>query len=254
MNSTDLPAVSCYTSTYGRIHCLEELIHGFLNQDYKGKKELVILNDYADQELIFNHPEVVIINSKERITPLGKKFNKNIEYCSHDVLVCMEDDDHYLPHHISYAVSHMQNGIFHAGIAWCKSQPDKLHRSGNYFHATHVFTRELFNLVGGYPEIDVCTVDTGIMSKFNKAVGSYTQHPKPEDYSYIYVWGNNSYHGSGWGTNINNLSELAASSVTQQKHQGKIPTGKVILNPHWNHDYLAMAMKANEEYYATNNR
>ena len=43
-NSKDLPAVSCLCVTYGRpTLLLEESIQSFLQQDYVGKKELIIL-------------------------------------------------------------------------------------------------------------------------------------------------------------------------------------------------------------------
>ena len=60
-----LPKVSCLCPTYGRPQCLEEAIFSFLTQDYQGEKELVILNDLADQTLIFDHPDVKIINVKK---------------------------------------------------------------------------------------------------------------------------------------------------------------------------------------------
>ena len=47
------PAVSCICLTYGRPHVLEEAIHSFLLQDYAGSKELIVLNDYAGQTLLF---------------------------------------------------------------------------------------------------------------------------------------------------------------------------------------------------------
>jgi len=59
-----LPKISCLCPTYGRPQCLEEAIFSFLTQDYQGEKELVILNDLADQTLIFDHPDVKIINVK----------------------------------------------------------------------------------------------------------------------------------------------------------------------------------------------
>jgi len=37
--------VSCQCITYDRVELLEEAIESFLRQDYKGEKELVILND-----------------------------------------------------------------------------------------------------------------------------------------------------------------------------------------------------------------
>jgi glycosyltransferase involved in cell wall biosynthesis len=247
------PAVSCYTSTYGRVHCLEEVVECFLKQNYPGKKELIILNDFAEQELIYNHNEIRIINSKERIKPLGTKFNKNIEYCQYEILCCMEDDDYYLPNHLTYAVDNMHRGVYHSGVAWVWTAPGKLHRSGNYFHGNHVIKRDLFEKVGRYPDIDNCTVDVGIMAKIQKELGTnYSQSPKPEEMTYIYRWGCGSYHGSGYGTNITNVSELAANAVQHQKSLGKVPTGKVILNPHWREDYVALAKKATEDYYAAN--
>ncbi len=53
----NLPAVSCFCLTYGRPRVLEEAIQSFLQQDYAGAKEMIVLNDYADQTLAFDHPD-----------------------------------------------------------------------------------------------------------------------------------------------------------------------------------------------------
>ena len=83
----DLPGISCYCSTYGRPQALlENSIQCFLDQDYAGPKELVILNDFSEHDLVFDHPEVRIINLKERIKPLGRKFNMNIDLCSYGIV------------------------------------------------------------------------------------------------------------------------------------------------------------------------
>ena len=60
------PPVSCMCLTYGRPHLLEEAIESFLRQDYQGQKELIVLNDLPQEELLFNHPEVHIINVSKR--------------------------------------------------------------------------------------------------------------------------------------------------------------------------------------------
>jgi hypothetical protein len=57
------PAVSCFCLTYGRPRLLEEAIHSFLRQDYAGPKEMIVLNDYADQVLELDHPEVQVIRA-----------------------------------------------------------------------------------------------------------------------------------------------------------------------------------------------
>ena len=44
-----LPGVSCICLTYGRVALLEEAIFSFLQQDYAGVKELIVLNDLAER-------------------------------------------------------------------------------------------------------------------------------------------------------------------------------------------------------------
>ncbi len=243
---SDYPPISCFTSTYGRTWCLEESIECFLRQDYPGIKQMVILNDFAEQELIFQHPEVVVINLREQIKPLGRKFASNVNMCSHAVLAVWEDDDYFLPWHLRMAVDRMRDGIFHSGVAWVHTAPGSLHKSGNHFHGNLVFTRELYESVGGYHPIDNCTVDVSLMGRFTQRLGHYSQHPDPEDMSYIYRWGCGLYHGSGWGTGIDNVSDLAANSVQHGKAMGKVKTGKIILRPHWREDYVELARKAAE--------
>jgi len=62
----ELPRISCWCPTFAREELLEEAIYSFLIQDYLGEKELVILNDYEKQELVFDYPEIRIFN----ITPI----------------------------------------------------------------------------------------------------------------------------------------------------------------------------------------
>lgn len=240
------PPVSCYCSTYGRVKCLEELIYSFINQNYPGKKELVILNDFSEQELIYHHPEVVIINSNIRIKPLAKKFNDNINYCSYDILACLEDDDKYLPNHLTYAVENMKDGIFHSGVSFVYTGTANLHYAGNYFHSSHVFTRDLFNKVGQYTvsEVDNCALDVTLMSKFQKEVGNYTQTPPYENTNMLYGWNNGYWQGSGLGTVIKNMSDIIAGYVQTQKNNGTTPTGKIILNPFWKYPYEELRASA----------
>jgi hypothetical protein len=238
--------VSCFCSVYGKVHCLPELIYSFLNQDYKGEKELVILNDLSEQNIIFDHPEVRVINSKTRISPLGRKFNVNISHCKYDIISVMEVDDIYLPNHLSYAISHMKDGIYHCGNAWVWTGKDiPLHHTGNYFHATHCYTKELFDKAGRYSEtIDNTTLDIDIIVKFQNLIGNYSQSQSKQDISYIYRWGVGGYHASGWGTQINNLSDLASNSINYSISNNIEPTGEIIITPRWNQDYNSLALQA----------
>lgn len=97
---TNLPAVSCFCLTYGRHRILEEAIQSFLQQDYAGPREMIVLNDYADQTLAFDHPEVQVINLPRRFRTLGEKLNAAVALASHDLLFVWDDDDIYLPHRL----------------------------------------------------------------------------------------------------------------------------------------------------------
>lgn len=237
--------VSCYCPTYGRVHCLEESVECFLRQDYKGPKELVILNDYEEQEISFDHPEVKVYNVPYRIKPLGAKFNATIELCSGDVLFCWEDDDIYLPHRISYTLDHMSDGIYHTGDGFFEHADNVITTASNIFHATHAFTKDLFYKINGYPDKDQCSVDIEIMEKFNTLLGRpYSQNTPVVDRHYIYRWATiNSYHGSGWGPSVPDLSESVGQIVEHQRKKNKIPSGKVVLQPKWTHDYISRLPK-----------
>ena len=143
----NLPGISCYCSTYGRPKILiENSIQCFLEQDWAGPKELVILNDFDKQELIFNHPEVKIINTKERIKPLGKKFNENISLCKYDLLATWEDDDIFLRNRLTYSYNNMRDDIFHTHDAF--------------------FEKDKFVLSGMYPEGNVYSTGIGTVSGY----------------------------------------------------------------------------------------
>jgi hypothetical protein len=228
-----LPGISCYCSTYGRPkRILENSIQCFLEQDYRGPKELVILNDFDKQELIFEHPEVKIINHPERIVPLGKKFNYNVDLCKYNILATWEDDDVFLKNRLSYSYDNMINGIFHTHNAYYEISEQNIVVAKNIFHSTHMFTRDLFNMARYNESEDSCSLDISIMSKFRNLVGEYTQDVGISDIFYIYVWAcSKSYHGSGYGASHQNISQMAADIVDQQIQNKDLLIGSILLKP-----------------------
>ena len=239
-----LPFVSCYCLTYGRPHCLEEAIECFLRQDYAGKKELVILNDRDDQELVFDHPEIKIINTKERITPLGRKHNECIKHCSGEVLMCWDDDDIFLPHRITYSINKMKNEIFHtrSGFSEEKAREISLFPENAVAHSTHAFTKAAFNAVGGYPDTDHVAVDQLFMKRLYDKYGDYSQRVASQDIFYIYRWQTvSTYHTSDCPESTENVSDITKAKVDARIKSGEIPTGRIALVPKWSYDYIAVA-------------
>lgn len=58
--------VSCLCLTYGRPELLEEAIESFKRQQWAGPKELIVVNDHPDQEILCTDNEIVIFNLKSK--------------------------------------------------------------------------------------------------------------------------------------------------------------------------------------------
>jgi hypothetical protein len=82
-----LPLISCKCITYGRVESLEESILSFLQQEYAGPKELIIVNDYPKQKLFFKHPQIKIFNINKTFDTIGDKENFAVKQCSGEIIV-----------------------------------------------------------------------------------------------------------------------------------------------------------------------
>ncbi|HEY8105973.1 MAG TPA: glycosyltransferase, partial [Gemmatimonadales bacterium] len=241
---TNFPAVSCFCLTYGRPRLLEEAIHSFLRQDYAGLKEMIVLNDYADQVLELDHPEVQVINLPRRFRSLGEKMNAAVALASHDLLFPWDDDDVYLPHRLSLSVARFDpgEGFFKADSAWMWSDDRLSGPVRNRFHAASCWSRALFDAVGGYAAEGSGTdaiFEDQLAARFPGATASYAA--TPEEIYYVYRWiGTGSHHLSALGREKpgqnRGYAEVAAA-VERQVLGGEIPRGRVALQPGWKHDY-----------------
>jgi glycosyltransferase involved in cell wall biosynthesis len=218
---------------------LEEAVESFLRQDYKGPKELVILNDRDDQNIIFDHPEVKIFNMPYRITPIGAKFNTLVSLCEGNVLFCWDDDDIYLPHRISYSLERMKDGVYHTTDAFFEKGAKNIEASSNMFHSTHAISTKLFNDIGGYREYDKCSVDVDLKSDITRKLKREYSTPTPvSERFYIYRWSTvGTYHLSGWGGSHADVSKSTEAVVEGEKARGKVPTGDIVLKPKWSYEY-----------------
>jgi glycosyltransferase involved in cell wall biosynthesis len=234
-----LPKISAYCCTYARVKPLEEALYSFLNQDYKGPKELVILNDYDDQKLIFNHPEVKIYNTIGRFDNLGKKFNACVNLTTGDIILPWEDDDVYLSNRMTYTQQNMQNGYFHTSMGYFEQDKEKLVKTGNYFHCNCAFSRDLYKKEGGYERTNQPNLDQIFLNKMKKASNFVEKPIEDKDIFYVYRWSQtNSYHASEWACSETlNVLKNAKDIIDHQKTLGLIPQGDYELTPKWSYDY-----------------
>ena len=238
------PEVSCICLTYGRTEVLEEAICSFLQQDYAGRKELIVLNDYAGQSLTFDHPEVQVVNVARRFRTVGEKMNAAVALASHELLFVWDDDDIYLPHRLSFSVSRFEphKGFFKPDKAWLWNDGKLSGPTKNIFHSGSCWSRELFDAVRGY-----AAEGTGYDLIFEHLLeqqfpgSTATYDIRPEEIYYLYRWsGTGSYHMSGFGgyTAGENVGHNQVEAfVNQQASRGQIQHGTVLLQPHWNSNY-----------------
>lgn len=150
------PSVSCCMPTYGRsVQIINEAVKSFIDQDYKGKKELIIYNDHSEIEFTYHHPEVRIYNSKKREPSLGEKYNKTIDYARNEYIIIWDDDDIYLPHRISYSINNSVDGFFIASKYFIyHEQTGTLSISNSNPAASLCARKEQFLCLGGYDHKD----------------------------------------------------------------------------------------------------
>lgn len=237
------PPVSCICPTYGRVELLEEAIESFLRQDYPGQKELIVLNDYAEQTLIFDHPEVRVINLPTRFQSVGEKYKAAAALASHDLIFVWHDDDIYLPHRLSYTVAQLtpETGFFKAEQGWLWNAGVLTPSTAQLLHGGSCWRRSLFNQVQGYPHIDQ-GYDRGFEALCRAdAPAALTIAPiKPAEHYYIYRQaGTGSYHLRTQGKEAQSASRIV-DYITRQAWHHVIPTGEIQLQPQWKHEYTAL--------------
>lgn len=236
----NLPKISCYCCTFARPKVLREALKSFLDQDYEGEKELIILNDCADQNLIFDHPQVKIFNVKQRIKPLGNKFNQCVNLCTGDIFMPWEDDDIYLPWRMTTTLKYMHDGLFHTGQGIFEEDLKKLIFSNNVFHCNLAISRENWEKIGGYENIDKGSIDVSLLGKINSTIKNPSIEIKKNEIFYIYRWSQTgSYHASG----IAPYEECDFAAVTNkivddEKSNNTFVGGDIILEPKYKYDYL----------------
>ena len=243
------PAVSCICLTYGRFEVLEEAIYSFLQQDYAGQKELIVLNDYAGQTLQFDHHEVQVINCPIRFRTLGEKRNAAVALASHALIFLWDDDDICLPHRLRFSIEHFDQhkGFFKPDKAFFMQDRKIQNIAGrNQFPALGCWSRELFDDVRGYvAEGTGCefVFEQDLAQRYPGAIGKYQINPA--DIYYIYRWqGTGSYHISAYGSYKKAGENIGHGQVgffvQQRAERGEIRQGHISLQPHWETDYAQL--------------
>ena len=252
-----LPRISCWCPTFAREELLEEAIQSFLIQDYPGEKELVILNDYEEQELVFKHPEVKIYNIQWRIPHLSKKTYEVIGLCNYEYLASWASDDISFKSRLSRSVERMHKGgpllhlpddrknfQFYAPGGWFISHIDENNEYSTKYVKSFdfgacLFSKEAFAEGEHYNLEKQACLGPSIQEKFQIFGYWSVDMDLPHDQTF-YLYRRFLKHDK-WLPHVlaaraegGNGSDLTKAQEHYAKHSRK---GRIELNPHWKMDY-----------------
>jgi len=268
VSGSELPFVACLCPTYKRPECLAASVALWLMQDYPADRRCLYILDDAGQ---FSRQDGEgpdgatwhLMATKLRFPSLQEKFNviaKGAIGIPADILMPWEDDDVYLPHHISAHVAALTTGfrlppdydrsdILKPSLrhlegllpSWSRpsrvltavgSQPLQEEPALGRMHGAWAYTRERFEAVGGYNEAwDVARdqafdFDLGqrLSGRANwweaDASGSPADPCEHAPISYVYHWGPAPYHGSGFGNDF--YAKTAAVTARDDRFIGEL--------------------------------
>ena len=204
------PPVTCLCPTYGRFERLRDAVACFLLQDYPGERRLLIFNDARSPITVGARRAVPVsvINTPTRFATLGHKRQALLEAAQTALVAHWDDDDLYLPWHITQAVSALHGAVGASGAkpgaAWwglgvreCFEVRGPCH---NVFEGQMLFDRERALQLGGYPP-RISGQAGALLGKFKNAGELHTWNPADRDISYVYRWADGLHHISGSGDN-----------------------------------------------------
>jgi len=220
--------ISVLTITYKRHHLLEEAMQSFLLQDPTIECEMVIINDNSEVDYVFDHPNVKILNCKNRFPSIAAKLEWGYKQCKYDYIYRLDDDDLLAPNAISYTHDDI---IANPGYEIYRS-------SGMYFFVNNVYDGLNSNVNNGnvYNKAYLDRIifpdksgDEDADITFSNNAKIYESKKSP---TMCYRWGMNTLHISGMGKQTNEVILAQADKVLDNNSRGTIN-----LVPRFKHDY-----------------
>jgi hypothetical protein len=237
------PFITWLTLTYGRVNHLEEAIGCWLEQDYDGPREMLIVNSFTPQVLHGDFPNVRIVNLPVRPPNIGALRNTAIQHAQDGIILMVDDEDLVLPHHTSNYVKH-----FDEKTQWV--WPEKAFFMLGYQikgittanPKVAAFTKRAWEYLGGFPNRN-CGCERDFITKLITIPGKRVELA-PKEVSHIRHWGNGNFKASGLGEDRPGFP-TAHDRISIHTHNlaasGSIPIGDVELQPETLHDYREMA-------------
>jgi hypothetical protein len=226
-----------------------EAIACFLAQDYPGPKQLVVYNNDPALELVFNHPEVLVINQPRDGRTLGQLFNATIALCRHDLLACWEDDDIRLPNHLSLMFRALGDAdAVRSARYWYLERNQIREWSGNGpAHSGWLLHRAALAAAGGYPDATSLDCDHLVWAALEETGRPRTWACTPAETTLLYRWDSNSIHLSGFGSEAG-VMDTAAEFTAAMQAKGHLVSGRCEIEPALACDYSQLVANYIKEH------
>ena len=145
---------SCVCITYGRKELLEESIQMFLNQDFEGDSEMIIVNDEEgvnyEIESNIDNKVIRIYNVPKRFSSIGSKRTYATNLAAGDIIMPWDDDDILLPNKISTIMNHIKDyDYWQCDTAYLET-PNKVRQIHTPGHCAAGFRLDTFIRLGGH--------------------------------------------------------------------------------------------------------
>jgi glycosyltransferase involved in cell wall biosynthesis len=256
------PFVSCICLTYNRapnhLHLVGEAVESYLRQTYPaGYRQLFIINDTSGQELQIEGyspyyflpggqvPGIHVVNMPCRFRTLGEKYLAAMGLAQGDILMWWDDDDISLPWRIERSVARLSSPVksdyYNPGGYW--------YLDANGLHHDHFmgpgFNCSAFTRAGYEKGVEVefgMHLDLILTYSFarNKVSRVLVPDSGPKEWSYIYRWGSNPEHVSGWGMKPGREGEPQGRLGYTERGKRPIVRGSFTVVPAWIQDYERM--------------
>lgn len=235
--------ISVLCPTYGHTTLLAEMVKCFQNLQYDGDRELVILNDLAEQQITVDDPLVRVINVSNRYPTLGDKRNALVELAKYDWLRWWDDDDIFLPHCLSILADKVEG-------RQCirETYESEMDADGNITirnarpMGTMLVHKNAIKAVGGFAAMhmhqDINLNKKLVNAGFLRNIPTIKEMP-----STIWRRGLSHFHVTDLG-NVQVANAKAVNATLDAAHQrlasGEEPTGAVTLVPALKQDYATL--------------
>jgi hypothetical protein len=182
--------LSCLMPTYGRPTLVQNSIACFMAQDYPAELRRLLILDDADQISPQDGDGWCLRTSSVRMPTLVSKYVilEAIDGGWADAFVIWDDDDIYLPWHLTAHANVLQQAQWsHPKMVWSlDGDGPKLVSTGGGFWASAAVRRDLQSRINGFIPSARGGFDQAHLSTWRKHGG---EPGRPEPPSYVYGWG-----------------------------------------------------------------